>query len=183
MTNIWQPVSRASCLNTRTIWQTCYKVESLAVRLAQSQLRRISNSSPHTSCLGPRWRGTDHFRKTSRDLISSRIEIRTFASRHILTHYTEMPPDFNPEEGLDFRATPLSEAEVRTIFGKTTDVKTANHLMKMLHGLRVAGTLEDPDVESNVNEYEKRAVRTALVWLRKYVPVDEIKKRWAEGGG
>lgn len=67
-------------------------------------------------------------------------------------------------------------AETVTIFQGFADMTPwrANKLLKILHGRRVAGTLEDPELQVNTESYSQREVDRALEYLRKTVPVDEI---------
>jgi rhomboid-like protein len=83
-----------------------------------------------------------------------------------------LPTDYKDEDGLSFRTNPLSQDEAAAIFGRVIDARTANTLLRVLHGRRVAGTLEDPSL-ANTTKWEQRAQMDALVWLRKNVPVDE----------
>ena len=82
-----------------------------------------------------------------------------------------LPEDYNPEEGVQFRSPPLSQAEVAKIFGSGVDAQFANASLRMLHGLRLAGTVADakalPAATANFNA-------KALKWLRKNHPVDEV---------
>ena len=101
---------------------------------------------------------------------TGRIEIRTFASKpHIITQYKDLPRDYQPEVGLPFRAQDLSAEEVRAIFGKLADTRTVNHLLRVLHGQRVAGLLEDPATLTILTKYEVQATKAGLAWLRKNV--------------
>lgn len=50
----------------------------------------------------------------------------------------------------------------------------ATKLLKILHGRRVAGTLDDPSLRNNTASYKKREIDRALVYLRTEIPVDEV---------
>jgi rhomboid-like protein len=85
-----------------------------------------------------------------------------------------LPQQYRDEDGLEYRAHPLSGLESAAIFGKVIDAKTAHQLLRVLHGRRVAGTLGDPTI-NNTTVYERRVYNAALAWLRKNVPVDEVQ--------
>lgn len=100
--------------------------------------------------------------------------IRTFASQRIIQHFDSLPADYRDEDGLAFRMKGLSKEETDTIFGKKMiDARTANRMLRVLHGRRVAGTLGDPSFTSSA--YEAKAIEIGLKWLRKNVPVNEIE--------
>lgn len=50
----------------------------------------------------------------------------------------------------------------------------ATKLLRILHGRRVAGTLDDPSLRVNTAFYTSREIGAALEYLRKEVPVDEV---------
>ncbi|KAK8116734.1 Rhomboid protein 1 [Apiospora kogelbergensis] len=64
--------------------------------------------------------------------------------------------------------------EVREIFGPHIPAPEANRLLRIIHGRRVAGTLDDPDLQQNTAEYSASDKIAALEYLRKHIPVDEI---------
>lgn len=67
----------------------------------------------------------------------------------------------------------MSQKEVTQWFGPGVDAPTANLALRILHGRRVAGTLDDPMYAGHYGIQEKMK-QDALAWLRKNVPVDEI---------
>lgn len=176
--NLWSPASRSLCLNSRPILQTCYKIDSLAARLAQRQTRSISNSCSRalkgTSSGGLCQWSREAQRTKSNPNFGRQTATRSYTSKRILTEFNELPKDYNPKVGLPFRATPLTKDEVAEIFGKRVDTTSANRLLKLLHGCRVAGTLEDPNSITTVPGVPKRHTETGLEWLRKTVPVNEV---------
>lgn len=100
-----------------------------------------------------------------------------FGSGGIKTHYVDLPPNYEDEEGLPFRKEgDLDLAVTATIFQGFADMTPwrANKLLKILHGRRVAGTLDDPELQGNTASFSKREIERALEYLRKTVPVDEI---------
>lgn len=175
MNSLWPASSRLSCLNPRTIFQTCYKFDSIAARLAQRSIRPYFISSLP-------------FRRRETQLEGKRPSIRpwqtsspiyqagtrTFASKRIVTKFHDLPQQYKDEDGLEYRAHPLSATESAAIFGKVIDAKTAHQLLRLLHGRRVAGTLGDPALKSTT-VYERRVYNAALAWLRKNVPVNEVQ--------
>jgi rhomboid-like protein len=177
MNSLWPAASRISCLNTRSsIFQTCHKIDSLTARLAhRSAFRQYSISS-----LPVRLKERRNLHQSSSGRICRNyspgfwIERRAFATKRIITEYEELPKGYKDAQGLPFRGRPLSAEEVKAIFGGGVDVNTANRLLTVLHGRRVAGTLDDPNVRRNTSAYEERAIEVALAWLRENVPVDEI---------
>ncbi|KKY29598.1 putative rhomboid protein 1 [Diaporthe ampelina] len=73
------------------------------------------------------------------------------------------------EDGLD-------QSTIATIFPGSSDMTPwrANKLLRILHGRRVAGSLEDPEVQTNTASFTDREMHQALAYLRAHVPVDEI---------
>jgi rhomboid-like protein len=88
-----------------------------------------------------------------------------------------LPKDYNPEVGLPFRETPLTQDEATNIFGKGIEANGANganRILRLLHGQRVSGTLEDPNALRYLMPFEEQLMNKGLEWLRNNVPVDEI---------
>lgn len=50
----------------------------------------------------------------------------------------------------------------------------ATRLLKILHGRRVAGTLDDPSLRANTAMFTRREIDKALSYLRDEIPVDEV---------
>jgi rhomboid-like protein len=92
----------------------------------------------------------------------------------VITHYVDLPPTYTDEEGLPFAKHDLEASEILAIFGPHMGSTTGNKLLRILHGRRVAGTLDDPMVRVNTMAYDTKSQRIALAYLRQYVPVDEI---------
>lgn len=179
MNILWPAASRFSCTNTRTVFQKCYKLDNFVARLAQRSIRPYSIAS-----LPFRRRDVYTQARKSLDRPSlTRIRpwslgigaTRTFASQQIITKWELLPESYKDRDGIPFRSKPLSKAETLAIFGKGIDANSANRLLSILHGRRVAGTLLDPDAPSYKGMHEQRAQKIALDWLRKNVPVDEIR--------
>ncbi|CAG8982739.1 hypothetical protein HYALB_00001020 [Hymenoscyphus albidus] len=178
-TNLWSPASRSLCLNSRPLFQTCYKIDSLAARLAQRHARSITHSSVSQGLKGSRSCGLSQWSREAHGTgvsFARQTATRSFAAKSmpIVTEYHQLPKNYDPKIGLQFRATPLTKNEVIEIFGKSVDPIAANRLLKLLHGHRVAGTLEDPSSITTVPEIKKRQRELGLEWLRKTVPVNEV---------
>lgn len=89
--------------------------------------------------------------------------------------YEELPKDYRDQTGLAFGGRDLSEAEVDRIFGTGVGGKRANYLLRILHGRRVAGTLEDPAFAIHTAQFTEEEMARALAYLRKTVPLEEIR--------
>ncbi|KAK3987396.1 rhomboid protein 1, mitochondrial [Cladorrhinum sp. PSN332] len=113
-------------------------------------------------------------RSTQWPLSRQRLGIRTlFGGNVVFTHYTELPPNYTDEAGLAFSRYDLKAGEVTALFGPSMSTAGANKLLRVLHGRRVAGTLEDPSLAIHLMAYSKKQQAIALEYLRKHVPVDE----------
>ncbi|KAI3400428.1 hypothetical protein diail_3049 [Diaporthe ilicicola] len=100
-----------------------------------------------------------------------------FGSLGVVTHYVDLPPGYEDAEGLPFRTDgDLDQVEINAIFKGSSDITTwtGNKLLRILHGRRVAGSLEDPEVQVNTLGYTEREIQQALDYLRANVPVDEV---------
>lgn len=176
MNSLWPAASRLSCVQPQTLLSTCHKFDSLVGRLAQRSICSYST-------FGPRRCGIENLETSPFSRIPGassqrarfRLGIRTFTSKRIITKYEELPQNYSEAQGLPFSAEPLQKEDVLVIFGKGIDANSANRLLSLLHGRRVAGTLADPDAPGSLNVYEERARQIGLAWLRKNVPVDEIR--------
>ena len=173
MNCLWPATSRLSCSKTRTIFQTCHRFDSLVARLVNRSIHPYSTypfqfQNKASIILARRpsiWQGSGSYK--------FQHATRAFASQRVVTQFEQLPRDYSDEDGLSFRAKPLSHEETEAIFGKIIDANTANRILRILHGRRVAGTLSDPSI-ANTTIYEQTAWQTALLWLRKNVPVDEV---------
>jgi len=67
----------------------------------------------------------------------------------------------------------LDTSEVASIFGSEVTPKSANKLLKVIHGRRIAGTLEDP-AHFPKTDAESLLHTNALEYLRENYPIDEI---------
>ncbi|KAK4161981.1 rhomboid protein 1, mitochondrial [Cladorrhinum sp. PSN259] len=125
---------------------------------------RATPSSSHALLIKPtQWR-----------ISRQHLGIRTiFGGDVVFTHYTELPPNYTDETGLAFRRHDLKAGEVLALFGPSMSTAEANKLLRVLHGRRVAGTLEDPSLALHLLAYSKKQQAIALEYLRKHVPVDE----------
>ncbi|KAK2020751.1 hypothetical protein LX32DRAFT_715371 [Colletotrichum zoysiae] len=92
----------------------------------------------------------------------------------ILRDYVDLPLDYKDKIGLRFRDTELSPAETKAVFGPSLKTAAANRLLRIMHGRRVAGTLDDPAFAVNTAAYTPQQRDAALAHLRKTLPVDEV---------
>jgi rhomboid-like protein len=99
---------------------------------------------------------------------------RTFFGPKIIRDYQDLPKDYRDSTGLQFSAKDLSEAEVVQLFGPGISTKAANHLLRILHGRRVAGTLDDPAFAVHTAQFTEDQVAKALEYLRRKAPVEEV---------
>ncbi|KAI1386878.1 rhomboid-domain-containing protein [Hypoxylon trugodes] len=106
-------------------------------------------------------------------IVSPRIPIRTFRFRAI-TEYVRLPDSYEDRKGLPFRKEDLSQRDVNKIFGAHLEAPEANRLLRVLHGRRVAGTLEDPSLKVNTTYFSNADQEKALKYLRDNIPVDEV---------
>ncbi|CAM1506981.1 Fc.00g066220.m01.CDS01 [Cosmosporella sp. VM-42] len=99
---------------------------------------------------------------------------RTFFSDKTIRKYEDLPKDYRDQVGLSFRSLDLTDSEVSQVFGKGINSKRANHLLRIFHGRRVAGTLDDPAFTIHTAQYTKDQKAKAMEYLRKSVPVNEV---------
>jgi rhomboid-like protein len=103
-----------------------------------------------------------------------RISVRTAARFTATTQYHSLPDDYEDALGIEFRKEPLTQREVSAIFKTSISADEANELLKIIQGRRVAGTLDDPDLQQNTSHYGVEDKIAALEYLRKHIPVDEV---------
>ncbi|KAH7196970.1 uncharacterized protein B0J16DRAFT_327104 [Fusarium flagelliforme] len=99
---------------------------------------------------------------------------RTIFFDKTIRKYEELPRDYRDQVGIQFRSKDLSEEEVVKAFGKGINAKKANQLLRILHGRRVAGTLNDPAFAVHTSTFSKAQIEKGLAYLRKTVSVDEV---------
>ncbi|KAI1425355.1 hypothetical protein F5Y12DRAFT_382734 [Xylaria sp. FL1777] len=113
------------------------------------------------------------FTPISRSLIPH-LHLRTIFTFRAVTHYVDLPDWYQDAEGLPFRKEDLTQRETNRIFPSNLSAPAANLLLKILHGRRVAGTLDDPSLARNTRQFRIADQRKALEYLREHIPVDEI---------
>ncbi|ATY58257.1 rhomboid family [Cordyceps militaris] len=96
-------------------------------------------------------------------------------SNHRICDYEQLPNDYQDRVGLPFSINELTHVEVQRIFGADMKPEPANHLLRVLHGRRVAGTLDDPAYAVNTAQFTYEQMGKALAYLRKTVPVEEVR--------
>ncbi|KAF9774520.1 hypothetical protein IL306_007474 [Fusarium sp. DS 682] len=99
---------------------------------------------------------------------------RTVFFDKTIRNYEDLPRDYRDQVGLQFRSKDLTDEEVVKAFGKGINTKRANQLLRILHGRRVAGTLDDPAFAVHTSSYTKGQIAKGLEYLRKTVAVDEV---------
>lgn len=166
--------SRYLCSSPRAL-PKCHNLDSKIIKLVHCAVRPYSISSTpfsrkalETFSISVVWNTLPRHGRTAFKVPQT---IRTYASARIITRYNDLPRDYKDEEGLPFRATPISAAEAAEIFGMGMQAGISNHVLRVLHGRRVAGTLDDPALPSS--GFDATIKKLALAWLRKNVPVDE----------
>ncbi|KAK6958233.1 hypothetical protein Daesc_001029 [Daldinia eschscholtzii] len=103
------------------------------------------------------------------------MSVRMLSRFRAITHYMKLPDDYEDSQGLQFRKEDLNQREVNQIFGGAhLPAPMANKLLRILHGRRVAGTLNDPNLQVNTAQFSASDQRKALAYLRANIPVDEV---------
>lgn len=92
----------------------------------------------------------------------------------VVQRYEDLPRTYRDQAGLAFAKKELTQQEVAEIFGGGLEAVSANHLLKILHGRRVAGTLDDPAFAIHTARYSDAQVSKGLEYLRRTVKVDEV---------
>lgn len=178
MNSLWPATTRLSCIQPRVFSKTCYKLDSLAARLARQSIRPYSISSvPFRRKEHQPTKTAVYFRGWVSPFTSTKAGsgVRAFATHRVVNRYEDLPENYNDEEGLKFRATPLSHEEAVAVFGNGYEAQDANRILEIIHGRRVAGTLVDPSLPSYPEFHNDKTQKVALNWLRENVPVDEVQ--------
>ncbi|KAI0159507.1 rhomboid-domain-containing protein [Xylariaceae sp. FL1272] len=115
------------------------------------------------SCYNPR----------SRSLVPH-TTVRTIFKFRTITRYIDLPDSYEDAEGLPFRREDLNQREVNQIFSANLPAAQANRLLKIIHGRRVAGTLDDPELARNTRQFKSTDINSALKYLRVHIPADEV---------
>ncbi|CEJ90561.1 hypothetical protein VHEMI06337 [[Torrubiella] hemipterigena] len=140
----------------------------------QTRLRWI-NFSSQSIARGKLHSITSYKPQQKRLLVPHGGAIRTLFSHKILRDYEELPREYKDQVGLQFRSKDLEEAATDLLFHKQLTAPAANHLLRVLHGRRVAGTLDDPQYAIHTAQFTHKQRATALAYLRKTVPIEEIR--------
>lgn len=179
MNPLWPAASRAWLWNPGITFRTCQKLDSLAARLNKQSFRQYTVSALPLKRRTPPPAGNGSYSGLLSNCntffkLPAAIRCFTSASQQVVRKYDELPADYEDQTGLPYRLTPLAKDEVKVIFGENVSVNTADRIMRILHGRRVAGTLDDPNL-SDPSFGVLRSRESALAWLRKAVPVDEVE--------
>ncbi|KAF5584659.1 rhomboid [Fusarium subglutinans] len=119
---------------------------------------------PSTSCRSTLFRNNNNSYETRRTIFFDKT----------IRNYEDLPRDYRDQVGLQFGSKDLTDAEVVKAFGRGINPKRANQLLRILHGRRVAGTLDDPAFSVHTSSYTKTQIAKGLEYLRKSVKVDEV---------
>ncbi|KAI1639219.1 hypothetical protein F4809DRAFT_596222 [Biscogniauxia mediterranea] len=165
-------------IGLRTIFRTSEKLFRASTVRHLSTSSRSSAKPPcfQISSRGPRSPSRTLGDYRARNNLLPYLPVRT-ASRfrfRTLTHYTQLPDSYEDATGLPFRKEDLTEREVHTIFGPHLSARHGNLLLRIIHGRRVAGTLDDPSLHPNTVIFSAADRQKALEYLRKHIPVDEV---------
>ncbi|KAK1513185.1 rhomboid family protein [Colletotrichum tamarilloi] len=166
------PGSRLLSICTITSWQTPAATRTYIS--GPSPLRR--RQWPSLS-LAATTAGKSTQRWASSSSASSSSPPKTdYKNEPLLREYVDLPLDYKDKHGLRFREEnkDLSAAEVRAVFGASLKPAAANRLLRIMHGRRVAGTLEDPAFAINTAAFTAQQRDAALAYLREKTPVDEV---------
>ncbi|TEA13824.1 Rhomboid protein 1 [Colletotrichum sidae] len=150
---------RAACTNTSSPTVRLLSIFRAPAKPRPSWSRIITSAWP-----SPASTAMQHARYASS--AKSRVEI--------IREYEDLPLKYTDKAGLQFRETDLTPNETTALFGAALKPKQANKLLRILHGRRVAGTLEDPAFSINTASYTAAQQDAALEFLRKTTPVDEV---------
>ncbi|KAI1434654.1 hypothetical protein GGR50DRAFT_661031 [Xylaria sp. CBS 124048] len=132
-----------------------------------SQYSRRSVVCPSATTLhaNARWRNS---------LPLPHVQLRTFFKFRAITRYIDLPEWYEDAKGLPFRREELTQKEANGIFPSNLPAPEANLLLKIVHGRRVAGTLNDPNLAENTKQFKVGDQKRALEYLRQHIPVDEV---------
>ncbi|KAI9792863.1 MAG: hypothetical protein M1835_007621 [Candelina submexicana] len=109
------------------------------------------------------------FRDPSLRIIEDQHSMEPLPAKSLPT----LPADYRDDTGLAFQDKDLSNKKISAIFGPTTDPALANRLLRVLHGRRIAGTLDNGIWFPESMGFSKHLFANALAWLRKNHPIDE----------
>ncbi|RCI15145.1 hypothetical protein L249_6791 [Ophiocordyceps polyrhachis-furcata BCC 54312] len=149
----------------------CPRVSCALLKPAARSLSRTTTTQ--ASCLGiyqrrdetpPRWLPT----------VCRRSFLFRTTPRGVVTRYEELPRSYRDIEGLPFGRRDLYLGEVRRIFGPDMDTDEGNRLLRILHGRRVAGTLEDPSFAVHTARFSAQQMAEGLAYLRRTMWVEEV---------
>ncbi|KAL8414152.1 hypothetical protein RB594_005394 [Gaeumannomyces avenae] len=151
----------------------CYSTyRARAGRLANSN-HPSPRKPPSSITTATQWRPAIPMRPAGTMTVQQRRHLS--GSRGVITHYMDLPQDYTDEKGLPFtRNGELSQGEIIDIFGVGISTRQGNILLRILHGRRVAGSLEDPMLAPNTAVFSKIEIDKALAYLRHTVPVNEV---------
>ncbi|KAK7995216.1 hypothetical protein PG990_013989 [Apiospora arundinis] len=181
LTSFAQPVSSSFQLGLRAAVSSR---PAILARTSTTTLQRFawasrcfssSRSCPHSPRLASNPVGVLRQSRLQCDKrLLPRTSVRTAFMFRAVVDYNQIPDSYTDADGLPFRKEELNPREVKEIFGTHIPAVDANRLLRIIHGRRVAGTLDDPDLQQNTADYSASDKIAALEYLRKHIPVDEI---------
>ncbi len=89
--------------------------------------------------------------------------------------FEKLPEDYTDEAGLPYTSVLPSRDVVDHVFCQGYPIEDAHYVFGVLHGRRVAGTLEDPSLPSPLENLTPSQYLSALTYLRNALPVNELK--------
>lgn len=153
--------------------QCAPKIDSLVARLVRASVKPYSRIpiNPQSTTAQVRYASTT--RSIRRKPVTNRPLIAGKPTTKVITRYQDLPEGYRDDQGLSYQHVRLSKDQVVSIFGTNIDVGMADRVLRIIHGRRVAGTLEDPSYFPTTSKYDDNVKHLALDWLRKEVPMDE----------
>ncbi|KAI1116803.1 hypothetical protein F5Y14DRAFT_33868 [Nemania sp. NC0429] len=158
--------------------ETCLTLASIAVPTARafSTSRPLSRRPcfPYNSGWAVARPSTTPLGRIPPRNLAPRVHVRTIFAFRAITRYIDLPDSYQDADGLPFRREDLTQKEANGIFPSNLPAPEANRLLKILHGRRVAGTLDDPTLAVNTREFRIADQKRALAYLREHIPMDEV---------
>ncbi|PGH19135.1 hypothetical protein AJ80_04213 [Polytolypa hystricis UAMH7299] len=181
MSNVFAATLRVPCLGIRASRSTVSQVRGLCSEVQScygssrlgAQLRAWTTRSPsqQTHSALPRSSPLRSNRQSFHSSPSQPAWIRSSSNR---SSQSAKPAAAKMEVGVTFQTRNLSQTEISQIFGLTRmSARMGNRVLKVLHGRRLAGTL-DLDLPQDVRKATTQiAIDKGLEWLRQNHPLDE----------
>ncbi|KAI9820015.1 MAG: hypothetical protein M1827_006586 [Pycnora praestabilis] len=196
MSNACVIALRLPCVGTRSVlssWQALNSPFNIAPHhiLAGAAGRRLSLRSFSVTAkpLHRRAAAIPSYRYYQSDVTFLSLSRIRFPPQHLAASFSSKrqkvtpkhrahPPasrktEYDPEEGLPFRSKDLSKEEIQSILGPTVEAPFGNRILRVLHGKRVTGKLDEGRFFPEATGVAEHLVANALAWLRTNYPIDE----------